>query len=138
MSGFEVIGVVLGVWPLVVDALKLYKTLKNSPTWDLLFREFQTEKIIYVEFVGHLLAPDLLDGDFLELINQKSANFARWENKELHSRLAERLGPEKSRLVLTTVQEMDRLLCDLNEKLTRKEDPLVSFLFSSMQVFLSF
>jgi hypothetical protein len=138
MSGFEVIGVVLGVWPLVVNALSLYKEVKNSPRWDLLDQELRTEKIIYVEFVGHLLAPDLLDGDSLELINQKTANFARWEDKELHSRLAERLGIEKSSLVLTTVQEMERLLVDLNESLTRKEDPLVSFLSSFVQLCVSF
>lgn len=137
MSGFEVIGVVLGVWPLVVNALMLYKAVKNS-AWDLLLQELQTEKIIYVEFVRHLLTPDLLDGDSLEFIDQKTENFAGWEDKELHSRLAERLGVEKSTLVLTTVQEMEKLLGDLNESLTRKEDPLVSFLFSFVQLCVSF
>jgi hypothetical protein len=138
MSGFEVIGLVLGLWPLVEDALRLYKAVKNSAGWNLLDQELRTEKIIYIEFVGYLLTPDLLDGDSLELINQKAANFARWEDKELHSRLAERLGVEKSSLVLTTVQEMERLLVDLNERLTRKEDPLVSFLFSFVQLCVSF
>ncbi len=77
----------MGVWPLVVNALDLYKKVRNSPGWNQLDQELRTEKIIYEEFVGHLLTHDLLDGASLEFIDQKTANFARWEDKELHSRL---------------------------------------------------
>jgi hypothetical protein len=138
MSGFEVIGLVLGVWPLVVNALSVYKDVKNGSGWEVLLQEFRTERIIYLEFVGNLLAPDLLDGDALELIGQKTATFARWDDIELHSRLEERLGAEKSNLVRTTVQEMERLLANLNERLTREENPSVRFFFSFLELFVSF
>jgi hypothetical protein len=129
MSGFEAIGLVLGIYPLVVNGLQLYKSAKNGQEWDLLHDEFRTEEIIYVECIQHLLASDISEADLLQLSTRDKPNQALWEDAALGNSLRNRLGHEKSPMVHKTLQEMDMLLTTLNDKLKSHEIITVSTLF---------
>ncbi len=126
MSGFEAIGLILGVYPLIINGLQLYKAAKNGPDWDLLFDEFRTEEIIYVECIRHLLASDTSEADLLQLSTRKKPNQHLWKDPALHNSLQNRLGHEKSPMVLKTLKEMDKLLATLNERLKSHEIVLAS------------
>jgi hypothetical protein len=128
MSGFECVGGVLILWPLVVNCIQLYKAARNGQGWDLLLDEFRTEEIIYVECVRHLLSADTTEADLLQLTSREAPNQHLWENPALHKCLYNRLGHEKSPMVLKTLQEMDKLLTTLSEKFRSHENANVSTL----------
>lgn len=122
MSGFEVIGVVLGVWPVVVNALTLYKATKDGRGYGLLLNELKTEEVVYREFVKLLLQADVPEADLVQLTDRKRSNVGLWKDRGLHFSLERRIGHEKSKLVLATLVEMDKLLVSLSEKLGGSED----------------
>ena len=122
MSGFEVIGVMLGVWPVVVNCLTMYKATKDGRGYGLLLNELRTEEIVYREFVQHLLQADVPEADLVQLTDKKRSNKDLWENRELHFSLERRLGHEKSKVVLEYLVEMDKLLGSLGEKLSGTDD----------------
>jgi hypothetical protein len=126
MSGFECIPLILKAWPLVVQSLQLYKVAKNGYDWELLFDEFNTEEVIYSESVRHLLASDTSEADLLQLSSREKPNEVLWSDPALHARLRSRLGPEKSPIVLKTLQQMDQLLKTLSEKMKAHNIALVS------------
>ena len=140
MSGFECIGVVLVVYRLVVNGLQLYKAAKNGQDWELLYDEFRTEEIIYVECIRHLLASDTSEANLLQLSTRDRPNQQLWKDPALDKSLRRRLGPEKSPMVLKTLQEMDKLLTTLTEKLKIHEVAVVSTLpqYSTMVLWLTF
>lgn len=121
MSGFEVIGVVLGVWPLVTNAVYLYKAAKGGLGRDLLLHEVKTEEVIFTEFVKHLLASDVSEADLLSLSNKENPNLTLWKDEELNAKLGRRLGKEKSEVVLRTLQLMGALLTSVNDQLGGKD-----------------
>jgi hypothetical protein len=132
MSGFEIIGVILGCWPMVVNALSLYKATKDGKAYGLLLNELRTEELVYREFVRHLLQADVPEADLVQLTDRKRSNVGLWKDRALHFSLERRLGQEKSILVLETLVEMNKLLFSLSEKLGGSEDvsSLFSFTFS--------
>jgi hypothetical protein len=125
MSGFEVIGLVMSVWPLVVNAADMYKASKDSRGADLLRNELDTEEFIFRQFVHGLLSSDVTDTDLIQLSDRNRPNAGLWRDRELHSKLEKRLGPEKSKIVLTSLREMDKLLTSLRDKLASNNIDIV-------------
>src|SRR5271168_547659 len=122
MSGFEVIGVLLGVWPVVLNGLTMYKATKDGRGYGLLLNELRVEEIVYREFVQYLLQADVPEADLVQLTDKKRPNVGLWNDRKLHFSLERRLGPEKSRIVRETLAEMDKLLVSLGEKLGGTDD----------------
>lgn len=116
MSGFEIVGVVLAVWPLVINGIQLYKSCRAGQGWGLLLTEFKTEGIIYTEFVCHLLASDVSEADLRQLTTRSKPNQGLWRDKKLNDGLKERLGVDKSDVVISTLEEMDKLLTSLTRR----------------------
>lgn len=125
MSGFEAIGVVLAVWPLVVNGIQVYKLARSGQGWDLLYDQFVTEQVIYQECVLHLLAPELSESDLAQLIQGDKPNGPLLKDPAVTRGLEGRLGQQKSQIVLKTIQSMDSLLQLLKEKMQSHEIPLV-------------
>jgi hypothetical protein len=116
MSGFEAVGAVLGLWPVVINAFIAYEATKDNTGCDLLLHELETEEIIYREFVHHLLASDVSETDLLQITDRQKPNVGLWKDKALHASLERRLG-DKSEVVVKTLKDMDNILATLNEKL---------------------
>jgi hypothetical protein len=126
MSGFEAIGLVLGVWPLVINGLQLYKAAKNGQGWDPLCDEFRVEELIYIDCVRHLLAADVSEGDLLQLTTRDKPSKHLWKDPALQKSLEKRLGPERTTIVLKTLPEMKTILSSLAEKFTVHENTVES------------
>ncbi len=122
MSGFEVIGVLLAVWPEVVNGLVMYKATKDGRGYGLLLNELKTEETVFRECVQQLLQADVPEADLVQLTDRKRSNVGLWKDKELHFSLERRLGYEKSKLVLKTLVEMEKLLVSLSLKLGGTDD----------------
>jgi hypothetical protein len=122
MSGFEVIGVLLGVWPVIVNGLTMYKASKDGRGYGLLLNELRAEEFVYREFVQHLLQADVPEADLVRLTDSKRSNMDLWKDRKLHFSLERRLGREKSHIVLETLAQMDPLLVSLGEKLCGTDD----------------
>lgn len=129
---------VLGVWPVVVNALSLYKATKDGRAYGLLLNELRTEEMVYREFVLLLLQADVPEADLVQLTDRKRSNVGLWKDKSLHFSLERRLGgQEKSKLVLETLVEMDKLLVSLSEKLGGSEDVSTLLSFAPSEAYFS-
>ena len=99
MSGFEVVGVVLGALPLLITGLEHYAegihTIKNM--WDYeavvnhLVSEFMLSEGIFRHSCQELLVPILPDIEAAKLLEGGSPD---WEDPGLDKRLREHLGPD--------------------------------------------
>ena len=118
MSGFEVIGVILGVYPLIVNALEVYKATKAGKQALSLARNLKTEEIIFGEFVYHLLAPNVSEADLVRLKDPTSPDLDLWKNITLQANLRDRLGSEKAGVVVEALQEINELLRSLQDELS--------------------
>lgn len=125
MSGFEVVGLVLAIYPLVINGIQFYKACKSGQGWGLLLQEYKTEQIIYTEFVYHLLASDISEADLRQLTTRKKPNQGLWRDKKLNDGLQERLGKDKSEVVISTLEEMDKLLISITKRFGISEAELV-------------
>jgi hypothetical protein len=121
--------VVLGLWPRVGNAVTLYKATKDGKGSDLLLHQLDTEELIFRDFVHHLLAAEVSEGDLIQLSDRNRPNVGLWADKGLHANLERRLGLDKSKVVLKTLKEMDKLLESLRQKLASNNVDTVGFHF---------
>jgi hypothetical protein len=119
MSGFEIVGLLLGLYPIVVDAVSVYKATKTGRAATSLIRKLRIEEVIYRQFVHKLLAPNVEGEDIYQLyFNQQPPDIDRWQAVALNQKLRLRLGSDKADLILQILREIDNLLKDLNTELS--------------------
>ncbi|KAE9378877.1 hypothetical protein N431DRAFT_478013 [Stipitochalara longipes BDJ] len=119
MSGFEVVGLLLGLYPLVVDAVNVYKATKTGRAATSLIRKLRVEEVVYHQFVYKLLAPNVPGTDIYRLyLNQELPDVGLWQEVALNQKLRIRLGAEKADIILDILREIESLLRDLNTYLS--------------------
>ncbi|KAI9690191.1 MAG: hypothetical protein M1822_009152 [Bathelium mastoideum] len=100
MSGFEILGVVLGSIPLIVSALEHYaegvRTMKNMKEYEYVFSDIHTSfaasVAIFQNSCYQLLGPlNLSDQKMNDLLVQRSTE--AWKAPTLQNNLEKRLGP---------------------------------------------
>lgn len=119
MSGFEVIGVVLGVYPVVVDAYRAYTATKSRQGIDSLIRKLRIEEIIYDGWVSRLLAPNVSEADLLRLKTTKSndpRDLSSWQDLNMQNNLTARLGFQRAHHILSIVKEIGQLLESMKDE----------------------
>ena len=120
MSGFEVVGVVLGAIPLLISGLEHYAegihTIKNMWDYEAVVRHLVTEFMLSQGILRHscqdLLMPILPDTEATKLLEGGAPN---WEDEDLAKRLREFLGPDYE-VYVRTVRNLNRRI----EFFTRK------------------
>lgn len=132
MSGFEVAGLILAVFPLMISGMEHYEGVeKKTRTWwrikrvhrrDCISLEFA--KIEYEAVINKLLDPLLLEGVIdegkcRELLTDPECK--SWNDHEIAIGLGERLGL-KTATFLETMYELERLISELAEA-TKATDP---------------
>lgn len=126
MSGFEIVGVILGVYPMITAGLKVYQASKTARRGAAsLALALNTEEIIFTEFVQNLLAPNVSEADLVRLTDPSSQSIELWKDTTLHQNLRNRLGSKKAEVVLDTLQEIRELLSSLQDELSRKDHGMV-------------
>ena len=110
MSGFEVIGVILAVWPMVTGLAHTYSTIKPGVGSAQLSRKLETEATIFDKIVRDLLGSVITPEQIQRLDQQESDD--QWPSLEqaLRRRLRRRLGRDKFELTLRHLVEMRELL----------------------------
>jgi hypothetical protein len=139
MSGFEIIGVVLAVWPVVMNAISLYKATKGGRGVESLRIQLDTEAFIFRQFVSNLLSSDVAEADLIQISASNGPNTSFWRDKGLHSKLETRLGPDGTRVVQSNLEEISRLLTGLRDRFASVDtaDP-ASTHFLSTSIYSSF
>lgn len=132
MSGFEVAGLILAIFPLMISGMEHYEsTKKTTITWWKIKRAHRRDRgkldIVRIEYryvLMELLEPLLLDGTLTKsqregLLNDPSGS--GWQEPEVQDALEERLGNAKLPF-LDVLRELDCLLVELADA-TKVTDP---------------
>ena len=126
MSGFEVVGVILGAYPLLITALEVYKETRSGKGARRLVRNLKTEEVIFKNFIHHLLAPPVIsEAELARLTDPTCPDIELWKDTALQTRLAARLGHENACVVVDILQEIDGLLSLLRNDLTPSDHGIV-------------
>lgn len=118
MSGFEVLGLILGVYPVIGNILNVYRATKRGNVPKRFLRSLEIEQVIFSEFVHNLLASELSETDLALLRDGDPSDLDIWKNKDLLSKVGRRLGPKTSELVLSTLQDINELLKALRKEIS--------------------
>ena len=89
MSGFEIIGVILALVPIVSGGIDGYKCLRDGPESRQLERSFKTQRVIFLNTIEELIYPLVSDSQLQTLL--KDPNGRLWKDKQLSARLANHL-----------------------------------------------
>lgn len=102
MSGFEVIGLVLAFYPVVLD---VYKKCKGEGI-EKAIRRLEIERFLFDDFVSRLLGPDLQleEGQLLRLKSSKDLNC--WKENDLQAKLEHRHGFVKTKHVISLINDL--------------------------------
>jgi hypothetical protein len=118
MSGLEVLGLILGIYPVIGNVLSIHRALKSGGA-KRFFRILEVEQVIFSEFVHNLLASELSETDLALLRDGNPSELDIWKNKDLLSKVNRRLGPKTSELVLSTLHDINELLQKLREDVSK-------------------
>ena len=110
MSGFEAIGFILGIYPLVKELAQTYTTMKPSLGSKQLSRKLETESTIYDNTVRDLLVSVVGQEETQRLFQQGSYDQSPWMEQSLRQKLRRRLGQKKLTLTLEYLSNMKELL----------------------------
>ena len=134
MSGFEIAGLILGSYPLVITALAVYNETVSGKGALRLMRSLKTEEAIFNNFVHHLLAPPVIsEADSARLTDPASPDLKLWKDTKLQKKLEARLGLENASIVADILREIYGLLRWLRNELKYKDHGTVRTEDSSSQ-----
>jgi hypothetical protein len=102
MSGFEVCGIVFGVYPLLLDGLRLYQAVASGTEIASLITDVEHEQIRYNDFLGRLFGVENLGND--------EGVFLSSLTHDQKTDLGRRLSEKKAKSICETVEEMNSIL----------------------------
>ena len=124
MSGFEIAGIILGAFPLLVNSARYVRTgLENSKSWWLFettFADFvskvETQEIAYCQVLKQLAGPlDITDEEYEGL--WKGANPALWGQLHIQEALRGRLDEKERVGFMQNMSEMNQAMAALQQLL---------------------
>ncbi|KAK0663013.1 hypothetical protein QBC41DRAFT_26787 [Cercophora samala] len=118
MSGLEVIGVVLGLWPIIATLTRQYKDFKGANP-DELKRDVQITSYIYGNLIKDILLSALPRDQVQGLMASNDPhNKALWERSDIQQKLRNRLD-DRFDLTIQCVNDMRVLLGQVKAELER-------------------
>ena len=117
MSGIEVVGLILGLYPVIIKALDVYTATRGDKGAHSLARNLTTEKIIFREFVHKLVASNVSEAELVRLKISAPPDHALWKDKTLQANMRARLGTDKADNVVEILGEIQDLLKALHNDL---------------------
>ena len=134
-GGIETVGIVLSLYPILNDAWRAHKAAKTGVEVGQLMRRFETEQIVFREFIDHLVGSSVSENEKTQLLETNPRQRGErgeeegscWQNSELQSELKTRLGHHKLQNILDIVASMHMLLERMQSELSPSQ-PLVSYL----------
>ena len=113
MSGFEIVGVILAVYPVVASALTYYKATRGGRGAASLILSLKIESVIFDEFVYKLLAPNAFQDEQVRRKGTSSPDLDLWKDPLLQEHIKSRLGSRKAEVVVEILERIKALLISL-------------------------
>lgn len=126
MSGVEIVGIVLGTWPVVINLAKTVKAAKDGVTISDLELQFKTDLYLMRELVSHMLESidDLSEEERIILSDTTKESRDYWNRPNLAVKLQDRLGNALP-LIVDQMKAIHRVLSQIQSKLSSGEGSLV-------------
>lgn len=126
MSGFEIAGLILGSYPLLMTALAVYNETTSGKGAQRLARRLKTEEAIFVNSIHRLLeSPTISVAEKARLTDPAGPDLNLWRNSNLQDKLEDRLGGDIASIVVDILRQIHELLLWLRNKLKLSEQGLV-------------
>ena len=90
MSGFEIVGLILGLVPVVTGSIEHCRSRNDMRDLRQLERSFKTQRNIFENTIEELLSPLLSDVQLARLL--EDPNNTLWQDTNLSTKLEEQLG----------------------------------------------
>ncbi|ORY58057.1 uncharacterized protein BCR38DRAFT_353518 [Pseudomassariella vexata] len=123
MSGIEAVGLVLGLWPIVMNLVEAYKAGRGGSSVKALRMSIVVQEKIFKQSIQKLLQGDekLSDKDKVGLVNGDDAFAAIWTQTEFINRLKKRLDDEMFEILNYKAEEIFKILKSLKKKIEKKD-----------------
>ena len=119
MSGFECVGLILAIYPVIGTTINAYKAVKSGNTRTAsLTKWLNTEQSLFALFVHKLLAPNVSEAELVILQDPKCSSIELWKDPDLQEKLMDRLGSYIAEIVIETLEEVNELLRSLQHELS--------------------
>ena len=118
MSGFEVVGVVLALFPVVVDGVRTWKQVNSGQPLEHLIRDIITEQMIFRCWLGRLLMPAVRVEALKEMLDPKSDKYGRWKDPCLRTAIEQAFGFATTDFLLSTFDDIHKELRAIQEALS--------------------
>lgn len=116
MSGLEVLGFILNVYPVIIDSLNTHRAIRRGVAKHFL-RSLEVEQLVFGQFVHNLLASELSETDLALLRDEKPCELEIWKNEDQLSKVGRRLGPKRSETILNTLRDITGVLKTLRKEI---------------------
>ena len=123
MSGFEIVGVILGLVPIVTGSIEHCRSLNDMRDLRQLERSFKTQRNIFENTIEELLSPLLSDVQLARLL--EDPNNASWQDTTLSAKLEEHLGGDYQSFK-EIVEDVKLMMGELQNILKPKVSPSVT------------
>ena len=126
MSGIEIVGIVLGTWPIVISLAKAVKDAKDGVTISDLELQFKTDLYLMRELVSHMLesVDDLSERERIILSDTTKESRDHWNRPDLAVKLQDRLGKALP-LIVEQMKAIHCVLSQVQSKLSSGDATLV-------------
>lgn len=123
MSGIEVVGLVLGVWPVVLNVIDAWKATKGGMPEQSLSVSIRSYARVYRDAISKLLQGDenLTEKDRIGLLNGEKDFASLWKDSEFIARLQRRLDDEAFAILQHKTVEISKILQNLQKKIEGME-----------------
>jgi len=123
MSGFEVVSLLLAIFPVIVSAMEHWREsaevmenwTKIKPKYKKCRREMRIQEEFFRQNIEQYLLPLVVDEDELNLLISEPCGLA-WKDPALETRLRARL-PKAYDLYLETIEELGEVMKSLQDEL---------------------
>lgn len=130
MSGIEIFGVILGLYPVIVELAQTYKRMRGSGSADL-NRGVIVASAMYDDTVKKILESAVSQQEMQRLVpGQGPIDQPLWQEPALQRKLLARLGSEKLDLTIGYLSQMKTSLDQVKTELTNMCRGTVSILLA--------
>lgn len=130
MSGLEIVGLVLGAVPLLLQGGKLFEPhfklfLRFNTSFPDMIENMLEELVRFEHYMKMFIEPLRISPDLREQLLSSSQLAAAWEDPQLQSLLLERMG-DRLRFFLKKIRRVEEIVGELLRVLPQKDDGSVS------------
>ncbi|EXJ74855.1 uncharacterized protein A1O5_01551 [Cladophialophora psammophila CBS 110553] len=119
MSGFEVVGLILGLYPVIVDAVDYCRRVRSGEIIHDLLEEVRAEKVIFCNWIQHLCVSQLSGTDLQGILDKNSEIFGLWENDGFLTSLMASRDTEATKSIAATLIDIHAELQHIHQYLER-------------------